>query len=61
MVDPAEIDAMLRKGAGHKPAAPADGKPELGEEDGKALQDLAAKVQEFIGGQGDLDGARFAE
>jgi len=50
---------MLRQRAGAaKPAAPTG---ELGDEQGRALQELAAKVQEFVGGQGDLEGARFAE
>lgn len=34
---------------------------ELTEEDGKALGNLAKKVQEFVGAQGDLEGARFIE
>lgn len=51
---------MLMRAAGGKkpdPAAPA----EVGEEDGRALKDLASKVQEFVGGQGDLQGAQFAQ
>ncbi len=39
-----------------------EGKPiELGEEHGQALQDLAQKVERFVGGQGDIEGARFEE
>jgi hypothetical protein len=60
-VDPADVDAMLKRAAGARSAPAAGMNPELGDEHAKALQDLAAKVQEFVGGQGDLDGARFAE
>lgn len=59
-VDPEQIDAMLMRSAGPRGAA-STGNPELGGDDGRALQELASKVQEFIGGQGDLQGARFAE
>jgi len=34
---------------------------ELGHEQGEALQDLAKKVEQFVGGQGDVEGARFEE
>lgn len=32
-----------------------------GDERGQALSDLAKKVETFVGGKGDIDGARFAE
>jgi hypothetical protein len=32
-----------------------------GDERGQALSDLARKVESFVGGKGDVDGARFAE
>lgn len=68
-VDPDELDAMLMRSAGtakaKEAAESAPGAPgapvELGDEHGKALQDLASKVEEFIAGQGDMQGARFAE
>jgi hypothetical protein len=64
-VSPDELDGMLQRASG-KPAQNADAKSEgkkveLGEEHGKALGDLAKKVEAFVGGQGDLEGARFAE
>lgn len=31
------------------------------DERGQALSDLAKKVEHFVGGKGDLEGARFAE
>jgi hypothetical protein len=34
---------------------------EAPKEDGLALQDLAKKVEAFVGGTGDMSGARFAE
>lgn len=34
---------------------------EPGEEHGRSLQDLAKKVESFVGGEGDLQGARFEE
>ena len=35
--------------------------PDQGDERGQALSDLAKKVEDFVGGKGDMDGARFAE
>ncbi|WVF66182.1 hypothetical protein IAT40_000922 [Kwoniella sp. CBS 6097] len=62
-VAPDELDNMLMRSMGRANQAQSDGKEalEMGEEDGKALQDLATKVQEFVGGQGDMTGARFAD
>lgn len=34
---------------------------EFGDEHAKVLRDLANKVNSFVEGQGDLDGARFEE
>lgn len=59
-VDPEELDAMLVRMAGGGTARAGE-KVEVTEEDGKALQELADKVQAFVGGQGDMEGARFAE
>lgn len=59
-VDPDELDAMLLRSAGGRQAT-AGGPMQMTEEHGKALQDLAAKVQDFVGGEGDMEGARFAE
>lgn len=57
-VDPDELDAMLLRSAGGKAAAAP---VEVTQEDGKALKDLAARVEAFVGGQGGMDGAQFAE
>jgi hypothetical protein len=34
---------------------------EIGEEHGRALKDLAGQLEAFVGGEGDLEGARFAD
>ncbi|WVQ93806.1 hypothetical protein IAU59_000884 [Kwoniella sp. CBS 9459] len=63
-VSPDELDDMLMSSMGRANKAQGDGKEALDgldNEDGKALQDLAEKVQEFVGGQGDMTGARFAD
>lgn len=39
----------------------ASGETQEGDERGQALSDLARKVEDFVGGKGDMDGARFAE
>ncbi|CAK9779392.1 hypothetical protein CC85DRAFT_288640 [Cutaneotrichosporon oleaginosum] len=57
-VDPAELDAMLNRTAG---ARGANGEMEIGEEHGRALKNLAGQLEAFVGGQGDLEGARFAD
>jgi len=36
-------------------------KNEVTEEHGKALRNMAQKVEKFVGGQGDIEGARFME
>lgn len=56
-VDPHELDALMAKAAGGSSSNQA----KVGEEDGKALADLASKMEAFVGGEGDLGGARFAE
>lgn len=38
-----------------------DGEVAEGDERGQALSDLAKKVESFVGGKGDMEGARFAE
>ncbi|WWD22408.1 hypothetical protein CI109_106899 [Kwoniella shandongensis] len=62
-VSPDELDGMMMRASGRAPAETqtTDGKVELGEEHGQALQDLAKKVEEFVGGQGDIEGARFVD
>jgi hypothetical protein len=68
-VSPDELDGMMKKASGRDASgAPAGGKgkgreeqAEPTEEHGKALHDLAQKVQTFVGGEGDLMGARFEE
>ena len=60
-VDPQELDAMLAKTSGRPAQRDPDGDLEVDGEDGEALQDLARKVEDFVGGQGDLQGARFLE
>ncbi|BEI84682.1 hypothetical protein CcaverHIS002_0500830 [Cutaneotrichosporon cavernicola] len=57
-VDPAELDAMLNRAAGRQ--APS-GDMEIGEEHGRALKNLAGQLEAFVGGEGDLEGARFAD
>ena len=62
-VSPDELDSMMQRASGVSQAAQGGSgeKVELGEEHGEALGDLAKKVQEFVGGQGDIEGARFVE
>ncbi|WVQ80382.1 hypothetical protein IAT38_002487 [Cryptococcus sp. DSM 104549] len=64
-ISPDELDDMMLRASGRGAASAQgggeEGKRELGEEDGQALQDLAKKVEEFVGGQGDLEGARFMD
>ena len=64
-VAPDELDGMMMRASGRDaPAANGDAEQrpaELGEKHGEALQDLAKKVEQFVGGQGDLEGARFEE
>jgi hypothetical protein len=68
-VSPDELDGLMMKVSGQAPKSNAEQagdhqgqrQAELGEEHGKALGDLAKKVQEFVGGEGDIQGARFAE
>ena len=66
LVAPDELDGMMMRASGRDASAVSGeeggNKPaELGEEHGQALQDLAKKVEQFVGGQGDVEGARFAE
>lgn len=56
-VDPHELDALMAKAAGGSSSNQA----KVGEDDGRALADLASKMEAFVGGEGDLGGARFAE
>jgi hypothetical protein len=64
-VSPDELDGMMMRASGRKPGESnpkGDGqKIEIGEEHGQALGDLAKKVEAFVGGEGDLEGARFQE
>lgn len=67
-ISPDELDSMMLHASGQAKRSDKQDKGqgkkkdvELTEEDGRALGDLAKKVQEFVGGQGDLQGARFVE
>ena len=60
-VAPDELDGMLTRAFGQTSAGGEGKKVEVGDEHGKALGDLAQKVEEFVGGQGDAQGARFVE
>ncbi|KAE8543115.1 hypothetical protein D1P53_000602 [Cryptococcus gattii VGV] len=67
-ISPDELDSMMLHASGQAKRSDrqdeGQGKKkdvEPTEEDGKALGDLAKKVQEFVGGQGDLQGARFVD
>lgn len=64
-VSPDELDGMMMRASGQDAEkgakAGAKGQAEPTEEHGQALQDLAKKVQTFVGGEGDLQGARFEE
>lgn len=54
---------LSARSGGSSTSAPrgADGGAATGDERGEALSELAKKVEDFVGGQGDIDGARFAE
>jgi hypothetical protein len=58
---PSEAEADADGVAAEEKSTSKKAKAELGDEHGVALQDLAKKVQDFVGGQGDMEGARFAE
>lgn len=72
-VSPDELDGMMMRASGQDKASAKKSSAESGkdgekvekaeptEEHGRALQDLAKKVQAFVGGEGDLQGARFEE
>ncbi|WWC85946.1 uncharacterized protein L201_000816 [Kwoniella dendrophila CBS 6074] len=63
-VSPDELDGMMMRASGRSGPSVIPGeneKAELSEEHGQALQDLAKKVESFVGGQGDLTGARFED
>lgn len=67
-ISPDELDSMMLHASGQAKRSDkqdeGQGKKkdvDLTEENGKALGYLAKKVQEFVGGQGDLQGARFVE
>lgn len=59
-VSPDELDGMMQRASGATGAV-TEQKVELGDEHGQALGDLAKQVEEFVGGQGDIEGARFVE
>lgn len=59
-VSPDELDGMMQRASGAGGSGSGD-KVELGDEHGQALGDLAKQVEEFVGGQGDIEGARFVE
>ncbi|OWZ79274.1 hypothetical protein C366_01997 [Cryptococcus neoformans Tu401-1] len=67
-ISPDELDSMMLHASGQAKRSDKQDEEqkkregvELTEEDGKALGNLAKKVQEFVGGQGDLEGARFID
>lgn len=60
-VSPDELDGMMQRASGQTGGAASAEKVQLANEDGQALGDLAKKVEEFVGGQGDMEGARFIE
>lgn len=63
-VSPEEVDAMLAARSGTASGGRQDqgeGDAQAGDQRGEALSDLARKVEEFVSGEGDMDGARFAE
>lgn len=60
-ISPDELDTLMTRASGAQAAASGESAPKLDDEQGKALADLASKVQQFVGGQGDMTGARFAE
>jgi hypothetical protein len=64
-VSPDELDGMMMRASGQAQGQQnKNGDPsqlDIGDEHGKALGHLAKKVEEFVGGQGDLQGARFEE
>ena len=71
-VDAADFDAMLEKtmggGKGKEKAAdamevddPEDDEDRVAKAQAARLHDLAKKVEEFVEGKGDVEGARFAE
>lgn len=59
-VSPEELDEMLKRSSGRSEGIPVE-KQEIGPEEGQALGDLAKKVEAFVGGEGDMEGARFDE
>jgi hypothetical protein len=65
VVDPDELDGMLQAASGGLPRATtskADTEEgELGDEHAQVLSDLASKINNFVEGKGDLEGARFEE
>ncbi|ORX34672.1 SGT1 protein-domain-containing protein [Kockovaella imperatae] len=56
-ISPSELEGMMARSSG----AVLNEKPEHAGEDAKALGDLAQKVQEFVGGEGDMQGAMFLD
>ena len=64
-VSPEELDGVLNRTLGSMGGANHSGDDASGvnldESDGAALRDLAQKVQDFVGGEGDVEGARFLE
>ncbi|KAI0768553.1 SGT1-domain-containing protein [Trametes elegans] len=71
-VDAADFDAMLEKTAGDKKGkgkateamdvdSPEDEEERVAKAQAARLKDLAQKVEEFVEGEGDVEGARFAD
>ena len=63
-VSPDDVDALLAERSG-RPSQRGD-EPQVeevgeGAERGQALSELAKKVESFVGGKGDMEGATFAE
>lgn len=66
-VSPEDVDALLAERSGRSTGmessetGPTIEEMTEGDERGQALSDLAKKVESFVGGKGNVDGATFAE
>ena len=66
-VSPDDVDALLAERSGRSTGmetgetGPTVEEMTEGDERGQALSDLAKKVESFVGGKGNVDGATFAE
>jgi len=63
-VSPDDVDALLAERSGRPSQRGDEARVEEvgeGDERGQALSELAKKVESFVGGKGDMEGATFAE